>query len=219
MLLATSPLRPAAGKGRIADEGVDAVLSNENRERVSVSSNPVGLSPGRTQEEAPKMQLDERRNMGRGFSIRPCLIDLPHGFIDMAQSEQRQSIEVTGGDPHVLPEAVSKIAMRRAVVETERLLEMPMRADEVADVPACGAEDAVSDASFRQAWRNLDLAQKETRHLLRRFDLASGISADPQAIIGGEALCRVLHPAGEFARAGEGHIRLGGGMSVSQSNA
>ena len=171
--LAEGPLRPALSEGRVADESVDVVLGDKSGERLSVGGYRVGASAQRAQEEAPKMELDERRNMGNCLCARSRTIDPAHSFIDMTQREQSQSNEVASGDFDVLPEAVRKFAMRPAFVKAKRRLQMAMRAGEVADEPTCGAEDAVPGASFRQMRLSFDFAQKKAGHLLRRADLAA----------------------------------------------
>src|ERR1700751_3343784 len=98
--------------------------------------------------------------------------------------------------------------MALRVVELDGLVKMVVGADEVAEINAGVAGNAVRDQGLRMIWPSRRFAQEKLGHLAHRCRFAAVQMRPPKTVIGGETLRGVYLPARQFAEAREGRAHF-----------
>src|SRR6201987_1905627 len=93
--------------------------------------------------------------------------------------------------------------MARRVVELDGLVKMVVGADEVAEINAGVAGNAVRDQGLGIIWPSRRFAQEKLSHFAHRCRFAAVQMHPPETVIGGETLRSVSLPTRQFAEARE----------------
>ena len=105
-------------------------------------------------------------------------------------------------------EPVGEITVARLVVELDGLVKMVMGADEVAEINAGVAGNAVRDQGLGIIRPSRRFAKEKLGHFAHRCRFAAVQMSPPKTVIGGETLRGVFLPARQFAGAREGRAHF-----------
>ena len=143
-----------------------------------------------------------------------CLIGELAGAPDIAKGPEDQcQVDHCGGDL-VLAKAEGEIAVSFVVEYIECLFDVGAGCGVIPEIKVCEARYAIGHAGFRRVRSVLSFMQKGRCRFshLQRFRTVE--AADPLAVIGREAVSRVIEAGGECLRLGKGRTRFSSTMTA-----
>ena len=130
--------------------------------------------------------------MGEVRDPRLNAVDERSRAIDLAESPQRGRQSGHRGDAGVPSEAKAQIIVAAGLEQRERAFQMIPRFTIFAGEPASDPGGAMCDAGLGGIGSRLDVAEEGRGVRPHRWQVASHVVADPQAVIGRQSLRRVF---------------------------
>ena len=150
-----------------------------------------------------------RADMGEAGTPRLSVASEGDRASDVAQRPQREREIQHCPGAGVVAEVKGQIVVASGLKQGERAFQMLARFSVLSGEPMRHSGCTVSDSGLGRIGSRLDVAEEGPGMGPHRRQLSAQQTADPQAVIGRQALKRVLVASGEFASPCEGFGRLG----------